>query len=95
MFCRPCFNRFGGLKYIPRLFSEYMLTFRVEEPMKICVKTKFVILTIVNIHILYNQIATSDRYFSGYKKSVVTYLPSTPKKNEKITGPRIFQAINQ
>ena len=23
--------------YIPRLFSEYMLTFRVEEPMKICV----------------------------------------------------------
>ena len=25
MFCRPCFNRFGGLKYIPRLFSEYML----------------------------------------------------------------------
>ena len=37
MFCRPCFNRFRGLKYIPRLFSEYMLTFRVEEPMKICV----------------------------------------------------------
>ena len=27
----------GGLKYIPRLFSEYMLTFRAEEPMKICV----------------------------------------------------------
>jgi hypothetical protein len=29
----------GGLKYIalPRLFCEYMLTFRVEEPMKICV----------------------------------------------------------
>jgi hypothetical protein len=23
--------------YIPRLFSEYMLTFRVELPMKICV----------------------------------------------------------
>jgi hypothetical protein len=23
--------------YIPRLFSEYMLTFRVEEPMKMCV----------------------------------------------------------
>ena len=23
--------------YISRLFSEYMLTFRVEEPMKICV----------------------------------------------------------
>jgi hypothetical protein len=37
MFCRPCFNRFWRLKYIPRLFSEYMLTFRVEEPMKICV----------------------------------------------------------
>jgi hypothetical protein len=37
MFCRPSFNRFWGLKYIPRLFSEYMLTFRVEEPMKICV----------------------------------------------------------
>jgi hypothetical protein len=36
MFCRPRFNRFWGLKYIPRLFSEYMLTFRVEEPMKIC-----------------------------------------------------------
>jgi hypothetical protein len=35
MFCRPSFNRFWGLKYIPRLFSEYMLTFRVEEPMKI------------------------------------------------------------
>jgi hypothetical protein len=35
MFCRPCFNRCWGLKYIPRLFSEYMLTFRVEEPMKI------------------------------------------------------------
>ena len=32
-----CFNRFWELKYIPRLFSEYMLTFRVEEPMKICV----------------------------------------------------------
>jgi hypothetical protein len=28
---------FWGLKYIPRLFSEYMLTFRTEEPMKICV----------------------------------------------------------
>jgi hypothetical protein len=26
-----------GLKYIARLFSEYMLTFRAEEPMKICV----------------------------------------------------------
>jgi hypothetical protein len=37
MFCRPCFNRFWRLKYIPRLFSEYMLTFRVEEPMTICV----------------------------------------------------------
>ena len=37
MFCRPCFNRFWGLKYIPHLFSEYMLTFTVEEPMKICV----------------------------------------------------------
>ena len=37
MFCRPRFNRFWGLKYIPRLFSEYMLTFRIEEPMKICV----------------------------------------------------------
>jgi hypothetical protein len=36
MFCRPCFNRFWGLKYIPRLFSEYMLTFMVEEPMKMC-----------------------------------------------------------
>jgi hypothetical protein len=35
MFCPPCFNRFWGLKYIPRLFSEYMLTFRVEEPMTI------------------------------------------------------------
>ena len=23
--------------YIPRLFSEFMLTFRVEEPMKMCV----------------------------------------------------------
>ena len=37
MFFRPCFNRFWGLKYIARLFSEYKLTFRVEEPMKICV----------------------------------------------------------
>jgi len=27
---------FGRLKYIPRLFSEYMLTFMFEEPMKIC-----------------------------------------------------------
>ena len=26
---------FGRLKYIPRLFSEYMVTFMVEEPMKI------------------------------------------------------------
>ena len=41
MFCRPCFYRFWGLKYIPRLFSEYMLTFRVEEPMKICVINYF------------------------------------------------------
>ena len=40
MLCRPCFNRFWGLKYIPCLFSEYMLTFRVEEPMKICVTNK-------------------------------------------------------
>jgi hypothetical protein len=24
MFCRPCLNRFWVLKYIPRLFSEYM-----------------------------------------------------------------------
>jgi hypothetical protein len=23
--------------HIPRLFSEYMLTFRVEEPMKMCI----------------------------------------------------------
>ena len=28
---------FGRLKYILRLFSKYMLTFMVEEPMKICV----------------------------------------------------------
>ena len=28
---------FGRLKYIPCLFSEYILTFMVEEPMKICV----------------------------------------------------------
>jgi hypothetical protein len=34
------------------LFSEYMLTFRAEEPMKICVKTKFVI---------YNQITDADK----------------------------------
>jgi hypothetical protein len=27
----------GRLKYIPHLFSEYILTFMVEEPMKICV----------------------------------------------------------
>jgi hypothetical protein len=33
MFCHPCFNRLWVLKYIPRLFSEYMLTFRVEEPL--------------------------------------------------------------
>jgi hypothetical protein len=32
MICRPCFNRFWELKYIPRLFSKYMLTFRAEEP---------------------------------------------------------------
>jgi hypothetical protein len=38
MFCRPCFYHFWGTEiYIPRLFSEYMLTFRVEEPMTICV----------------------------------------------------------
>jgi hypothetical protein len=29
---------FGRLKYIPRRFSEYMLAFLVEEPMKICNK---------------------------------------------------------
>ena len=28
---------FGRLKYISCMFSEYMLTFMVEEPMKICV----------------------------------------------------------
>ena len=28
---------FGRLKYIPRFFSEHMLPFIVEEPMKICV----------------------------------------------------------
>ena len=28
---------FGRLKYIAHLFSEYMLTFMVQEPMKICV----------------------------------------------------------
>jgi len=27
-----CCYRFGRLKYIVRLFSEYMLTFMVEEP---------------------------------------------------------------
>ena len=37
MFCHPCFNLFWGLKYILRLFSEYMQTFRAEEPMKTCV----------------------------------------------------------
>jgi hypothetical protein len=25
MFCRPCFNRFGGLKYIPRLLPMFQL----------------------------------------------------------------------
>ena len=48
MFCRPCFNLFLRLKYVPRLFSEYMLTFRAEEPMKICVTN-----WIRNIYILY------------------------------------------
>jgi hypothetical protein len=37
IFCRPCCHRFMRLKYIPRLFSEYMLTFMAERPMKICV----------------------------------------------------------
>ena len=37
MFFRSCFNRFWGLKYIAPLFSEYKLTFRIEEPMEICV----------------------------------------------------------
>ena len=40
-FCRPCCYRFRRLKYIPRLFSEYMLTFMVERPMKICVTNTF------------------------------------------------------
>ena len=66
MFCRPCFNRFGGLKYIPRLFSEYMLKFRAEEPMKICV-TKY----IRNIKLYWKKICikviymlSSEKYFS-------------------------------
>ena len=28
---------FRRLNYIPHLFSEYMLTFMLEEPMRICV----------------------------------------------------------
>ena len=28
---------FEKLKYIPSLFSEYLLTFMIEEPMKMCV----------------------------------------------------------
>jgi hypothetical protein len=40
---------FGRLKYIPRLFSEYMLTFMVEDPMKICVATKSVILYVIQL----------------------------------------------
>jgi hypothetical protein len=36
IFAVHVFIIFGRLKYIPRLFSEYMLTFIVEEPMKIC-----------------------------------------------------------
>jgi hypothetical protein len=30
MFCRPCFNRFWGLKYISRLFSEYYVLFSYQ-----------------------------------------------------------------
>ena len=30
MFCRPCFNRFWGLKYIPHLFSEYYMLFSYQ-----------------------------------------------------------------
>ena len=38
MFYRQSFYHFWRLKYIiPRLFSEDMLTFRAEEPMKKCV----------------------------------------------------------
>jgi hypothetical protein len=37
IFCRPCCYRFRRMKYTPRLFSEYMLTFMVERPMQICV----------------------------------------------------------
>jgi hypothetical protein len=37
IFCHPCFIVVGRLKYIARMFSKYMLTFMVEEPMKIWV----------------------------------------------------------
>ena len=72
MFCRPCFNRFGGLKYIPRLFSEYMLTFRVEEPMKICVTN-----LIRNIYIRKNKqifvnILCISLYILGYDTNLYT-----------------------
>jgi hypothetical protein len=30
MFYRPCFNRFWGMKYIPRLFSEYYMLFSYQ-----------------------------------------------------------------
>ena len=66
MFCRPCFNPFWGLKYIPRLFSEYMLTFRVEEPMKICATNK-----IRNISYHYFSVSVTGGQFNLWQLSVV------------------------
>jgi hypothetical protein len=52
---------FGRREYITRLFSEYMLTCRVEEPMKMCVQTKSV------IYIYVHQLNVRDKiWFSCY-----------------------------
>jgi hypothetical protein len=54
-FCRPCCYSivFGRLKYIPRLFSEYMLTFMVEQPMnkkKIKIKDAKYLVFLIFLH---------------------------------------------
>ena len=53
--------------YIPRLFSEYMLTFRVEEPVKMCVANQI-------RNIIY-VIQLSDRVYIMWHSRLRIYIP--------------------
>jgi hypothetical protein len=71
MFCRPCFNRFSGMKYITRLFSDYMLTFRVESVQLSTILTPHLVSTEDQMCIFHPCIFLSSYNFSksGYENT--------------------------